>query len=101
MARAFAREGAHVHAAGRTLAPLQPVAEAGGVDISFNLLGGLQVAFAALEAASRQLSAELGAAGVRAATLEDVGNVAAFVASDMARTLTASTVNISCGALVD
>lgn len=37
----------------------------------------------------------------RAATLEDVGNVAAFVASDKARTLTATVVNISCGALVD
>lgn len=37
----------------------------------------------------------------RAATLEDVGNVAAFVASDRARTMTAATANISCGALID
>ncbi|MBA3824806.1 MAG: SDR family oxidoreductase [Ktedonobacterales bacterium] len=37
----------------------------------------------------------------RAATLADVGNVAVFVASDQARTMTASTVNISCGALMD
>ncbi|MGW6457132.1 SDR family NAD(P)-dependent oxidoreductase [Streptomyces sp. NPDC055078] len=37
----------------------------------------------------------------RTATLEDVGNVAAFVASDRARTLTATEVNISCGAIVD
>jgi NAD(P)-dependent dehydrogenase (short-subunit alcohol dehydrogenase family) len=37
----------------------------------------------------------------RAATLADVGNVAAFVASDHARTMTATEVNISCGALVD
>jgi 3-oxoacyl-[acyl-carrier protein] reductase len=37
----------------------------------------------------------------RAATLEDVGNVAAFAASDLARTMTATEVNISCGALVD
>jgi 3-oxoacyl-[acyl-carrier protein] reductase len=37
----------------------------------------------------------------RAATLEDVGNVAAFVASDRARTMTGATANISCGALVD
>lgn len=36
-----------------------------------------------------------------AATLEDVGNVAAFVASERARTMTAATVNISCGALID
>src|SRR5918993_5016752 len=37
----------------------------------------------------------------RAATLEDVGNVAAFVASERARTMTAATTNISCGPLVD
>jgi NAD(P)-dependent dehydrogenase (short-subunit alcohol dehydrogenase family) len=37
----------------------------------------------------------------RTATLADVGNVAAFVASDLARTITSTEVNISCGALVD
>lgn len=37
----------------------------------------------------------------RTATLEDVGNVAAFVASDRARSMTATEVNISCGALMD
>ncbi len=37
----------------------------------------------------------------RAATLEDVGNAAAFAASDLARTLTAAIVNVSCGALID
>ena len=37
----------------------------------------------------------------RAATLADVGNVTAFVASDYARTMTATDVNISCGALMD
>jgi 3-oxoacyl-[acyl-carrier protein] reductase len=37
----------------------------------------------------------------RVATLADVGNVAAFVASDLARTITATEVNISCGALMD
>jgi 3-oxoacyl-[acyl-carrier protein] reductase len=37
----------------------------------------------------------------RAATFEDVGNVAAFVASDRARSMTAASANISCGALVD
>ena len=37
----------------------------------------------------------------RLATFEDVGNVAAFVASDRARTMTAATVNVSCGALID
>jgi 3-oxoacyl-[acyl-carrier protein] reductase len=99
-------------------------------------LGGLQVAFEAIESMRRQLSSELGPHGIRvvtlrtggvpetlpegfdgrerivediekmtmlgrAATLEDVGNVAAFVASDRARTMTAATVNISCGALID
>jgi hypothetical protein len=37
----------------------------------------------------------------RAATLEDVGKVAAFVGSDRASTMTAATANISCGALID
>jgi 3-oxoacyl-[acyl-carrier protein] reductase len=37
----------------------------------------------------------------RTATLADVGDVAAFVASDKARTMTAADVNISCGAIVD
>ncbi len=37
----------------------------------------------------------------RTATLSDVGEVAAFVASDRARTITGTPVNISCGALVD
>ncbi len=37
----------------------------------------------------------------RAARLADVGNVAAFVASDQARTITSTEVNISCGAIVD
>jgi 3-oxoacyl-[acyl-carrier protein] reductase len=37
----------------------------------------------------------------RTATFEDVGNVAAFVASDYARTITSTEINISCGAIVD
>ena len=36
----------------------------------------------------------------RGAVLEDVGNVAVFAASDLARTITASAINISCGAIV-
>jgi 3-oxoacyl-[acyl-carrier protein] reductase len=231
VARAFAREGATVHLAGRTMAPLEAVAadirasggkaetaqvdaldeaqvdrhadavaaSAGTLDISFNLithgdvqgtplaemrladferpvvtavrtmfltsraaarhmipqgsgvilvfggdgppalgahLGGLQVAFSAQEALRRNLSSELGPHGIRvvtlrtggvpesipegferreaivgqiegdtmlkrAATLEDVGNVAAFAASDHARTITAAAINISAGAMVD
>jgi len=37
----------------------------------------------------------------RAATLADVGNVAAFAASDWARSITGSAINITCGAIVD
>jgi 3-oxoacyl-[acyl-carrier protein] reductase len=37
----------------------------------------------------------------RTATLADVGTVAAFLASDHARTITATEVNISCGAMMD
>jgi 3-oxoacyl-[acyl-carrier protein] reductase len=37
----------------------------------------------------------------RSETLEDVGNVAAFAASDLARTMTATTFNITCGREVD
>ena len=37
----------------------------------------------------------------RTAALDDVGNVAAFVASEQACTMTAATVNISCGTLMD
>lgn len=98
-------------------------------------LGGLQVAFGALEYLRRQLASELGPQGVRvvtlqtagvpesipegvpgaqeivqdivgrtllgrAATLADVGDVAAFAASDRARTITASAINITCGTAV-
>ncbi len=37
----------------------------------------------------------------RAATLDDVGTVAAFAASDAARTMTGTDINISCGSLLD
>jgi 3-oxoacyl-[acyl-carrier protein] reductase len=37
----------------------------------------------------------------RAATLDDVGNVAAFAASDLARPMTATALNITCGSVVD
>jgi 3-oxoacyl-[acyl-carrier protein] reductase len=37
----------------------------------------------------------------RPATLQDVGDVAVFIASDKARTMTGATVNISAGALLD
>lgn len=37
----------------------------------------------------------------RTATLDDVGNVAAFVASDLAQSMTAADVNITCGSIMD
>jgi NAD(P)-dependent dehydrogenase (short-subunit alcohol dehydrogenase family) len=37
----------------------------------------------------------------RTAALADIGNVAAFAASDQARTITSTEINISCGAIVD
>jgi enoyl-[acyl-carrier-protein] reductase (NADH) len=99
-------------------------------------LGGLQVAFGALEALRRSLACELGPSGIRvltlqtggitetlpegfpgrqaivdgiedrtmlgrAATLADVGRVAAFAASDHARSMTATALNITCGSVVD
>jgi 3-oxoacyl-[acyl-carrier protein] reductase len=229
VARAFAREGATVHLAGRTLATLDPLADeirtaggtaetaevdaldqsdvdrfvsgvaerAGRVDITFNLIsygdvqrpltelsaeefvqpvrnamqshflttsaavrhmirqrsgvilafggsgtqtvpgiGGFKIALDAIEGLRRQWACEVGRYGIRvvtlktggipesmphdtpgrdeiargiteatlldrAATLTDVGDVAAFVASDFARTMTSATVNVSCGAIVD
>ncbi len=99
-------------------------------------LGGLQVAFGAIESLRRALACELGPHGIRVvtlqtggvpesipaslperdaitemtarktmlgrpATLADVGNAAVFAASDWARTMTATALNITCGATVD
>jgi len=99
-------------------------------------LGGLQVAFSAMEAFRSNLASELGPGGIRvvslktggvtetippdleggqaiidgivgatmlkrAATLDDVGNVAAFAASDQARMITATALNITGGSEVD
>ena len=65
--------------------------------------GGIPESIDDSVAEKEQISAGIVAATQlkRAATLADVGNVAAFVASDQARTITATEVNISCGALVD
>jgi NAD(P)-dependent dehydrogenase (short-subunit alcohol dehydrogenase family) len=70
VARAFAREGAKVFLAGRTLTKLDAVAEqiravGGYADTAQNPLpgynlGGLQVAFGAIESLRRNLACELG-----------------------------------------
>ena len=91
VARAFSREGAAVHLAGRTRARLQAVADqirdAGGTASTADFDGR--------DALVESLVAPtlLG----RGATLEDV---AAFAASDLARTITASAINIICGAII-
>ncbi len=65
--------------------------------------GGVPESIPAGTAARDEIGAALEQATLlkRTATLSDVGQVAAFVASDRARTLTSSDVNISCGAIVD
>lgn len=108
----------------------------GGYGAPLPNLGGLQVAFGALESLRKNLACELGPYGIRvltlqtggvpeslpenfaardaitkdiegrtmlgrAATLEDVGNAAAFAASDWARTMTATALNITCGSTID
>jgi NAD(P)-dependent dehydrogenase (short-subunit alcohol dehydrogenase family) len=94
-------------------------------------LGGSHVAWAALAGLCRQLAAEFGPHGVRVSWLlspgspgygetgaadapgttgllarhlpsyDEVANVAAFAASDWARTITASEINVTGGAVVD
>lgn len=76
---------------------------AGGVRVVTLRTGGvpesLPAAFEGREALANSL-AQATLLG-RAATVEDVGEVAAFVASGRARTMTAATVNVSAGALID
>jgi enoyl-[acyl-carrier-protein] reductase (NADH) len=93
-------------------------------------LGGFQVGLSAVDALRRQLAAELGRYGIRvvtiqsvgipethssngdddetpprllerAPTLADVGNVAVFAAADQAAAITATAINMTCGAEVD
>ena len=99
-------------------------------------IGGFIVALAAVDTLRRQLAAELGEYGIRVLTietgglletlpedfpgrddiadmlvtptmlgrtaaLEDIGNVAVFAASDLARSMTGTILNTTCGASVD
>jgi 3-oxoacyl-[acyl-carrier protein] reductase len=74
-----------------------------GVRVVTLTAGGVPESLPDTFAARDAITAELDKATLpgRTATLADVGNVAAFVASDQARTLTSTAVNISCGAIVD
>jgi NAD(P)-dependent dehydrogenase (short-subunit alcohol dehydrogenase family) len=79
--------------------------ELGSAGIRFVTLrtGGVPDTISDVMDGGEELSRSLNEATMtgRAATLDDVGAVAAFVASDKARTMTAATVNVSSGALVD
>jgi NAD(P)-dependent dehydrogenase (short-subunit alcohol dehydrogenase family) len=104
VARAFACEGARVFLAGRTRGKLDAVAdELGPHGVRFVTLktGGVPETIPDTFEGRDAIGIEQAALLNRTATLADVGNVAAFVASDHARTMTSATVNISCGALVD
>ena len=74
-----------------------------GVRVVTLRTGGVPESIPADFAAREQLTKSLDDLTMlgKAATLEDVGNVAAFVASDKARTMTAATINVSAGALID
>jgi NAD(P)-dependent dehydrogenase (short-subunit alcohol dehydrogenase family) len=76
---------------------------ADGIRVVTLKTGGIPESIPASEAGRDEIIRSIDEATLlkRAATLADVGNVAAFVASDLARTLTGTVVNISSGALVD
>ena len=126
VARAFAREGAKAHLAGHTLTRLEEDYYLGGLQVPFEAIESMRRQLSAELGSHGVRVVTLRTGGVpetipegfdgreaivegierltllgRAATLEDVGNAAVFAASDWARTLTATTVNISCGALID
>jgi 3-oxoacyl-[acyl-carrier protein] reductase len=101
-----------------------------GQPLRDSYLGGFQVGLSAVDALRRQLAAELGPYGIRVLTIQSVGipethasseegdgtpprlldrspaladvaSVAAFAASDHAAAITATAINITCGAEVD
>jgi 3-oxoacyl-[acyl-carrier protein] reductase len=83
----------------------QYASELGAAGVRFVTLrtGGVPDTIPDVMDGGEALAASLAAATMtgRTATLEDIGAVAAFVASDKARTMTAATVNVSAGALID
>lgn len=74
-----------------------------GVRVVTLKTGGIPESISADYEGRERLEEMLSAATMlnRPATLEDVSNAAAFAASDKARAMTAATINISCGALID
>jgi 3-oxoacyl-[acyl-carrier protein] reductase len=75
---------------------------ANGIRVVTLRTGGVPETISASEPQAEEIVASIVEATLlkRAATLADVGNVAAFVASDCARTITATEINISAGALM-
>ncbi|ASO22018.1 NAD(P)-dependent dehydrogenase (short-subunit alcohol dehydrogenase family) [Actinoalloteichus hoggarensis] len=74
-----------------------------GIRVVTLTTGGVPESIPADFATRQQITEGIARSGLlgRAATLSDVGEVAAFVASDAARTITSAAVNMSCGAIVD
>jgi NAD(P)-dependent dehydrogenase (short-subunit alcohol dehydrogenase family) len=128
MAHGFAREGARVFLAGRTLAELDQVArtisaaggkvEAAEVDALDEQAVDAHAEAAATSHTGQVFSVLAERAGTtvgsmlaerartatllkRLPTLEEAANVAAFVASDRASAMTGAIVNLTCGSLID
>lgn len=74
-----------------------------GVRVVTLVTGGVPASMTADEPLRERIAASIAESSLlrHGATLEDVGGVAAFAASDLARTMTSATLNISCGAIVD
>jgi NADP-dependent 3-hydroxy acid dehydrogenase YdfG len=115
VARAFAREGARLFLAGRTLATLDAVARdisaAGGVGeaAQVDALDESSVAqyIAAVAKKVEGIDVSFNAIGMedillkRLPSLADVGHVAVLMASDYAGAMTGTVANLSCGQIVD
>jgi NADP-dependent 3-hydroxy acid dehydrogenase YdfG len=122
VARAFAREGARVFLTARRLEPLAevagPIRAAGGVaeiaqvDVCdraaverhaaqvADAVGGIDIAFDATGEAQNENEA-VGTLLRRRPALAEVANVAVFLASNWASSMTATEVNLTAGAVVD
>ncbi|MCF6476064.1 SDR family oxidoreductase [Nonomuraea sp. MG754425] len=74
-----------------------------GIRVVTLVTGGIPESIPDGFAPKDEIAAAIAESGLlkRAATLADVGNVAAFTASDLAGSMTSATVNLSCGAIVD
>jgi 3-oxoacyl-[acyl-carrier protein] reductase len=129
VARAYAREGAHVHLAGRRRARLEAVVDvirrAGGVASAAQLdvldkhavqqhairvadtSGAIDVCFNATSNDDVQGETLLELPETNALiphhqpSLQEVADIATFLASDSARTITAAEINLTGGAVID